>query len=218
MDQSQAQSPVPVPVEQEPRHHPVFHEGHLRILDVQIPPGDVTLYHTHDEAILYVPISISPTDTQILGQDWLGVKPTDPSRFTGLVVATDTSYATRALTHRVKNVGDKLFRLIAITNNAPPTTQPAHQLPGTAVHASSWFTATQLALPSGQSAGWETALAPIVVVQRGPGHTRIERDGNTGPTMLDQPGAWAFIARGSRYRIGNAGPDATTVVVVEGRQ
>ena len=119
----QADAPVVVSIEKEPRHRPVYREGYVRILDVQIPPGDVTLFHTHDTAILYVPISISPTDTQILGKEWLGVGPNDTSRFTGQVVATDTSYASRPLTHRVKNVGGRLFRLIAITNaatNPPP--------------------------------------------------------------------------------------------------
>jgi quercetin dioxygenase-like cupin family protein len=212
------QSQAPVPVEKEPRHHPVFREGPIRILDVQIPPGDVTLYHTHDEAILYIPISISPTDTQILGQEWLGVGPTDRSRFTGLVVATDTSYATKPLTHRVKNVGDKLFRLIAITNSATPAAESRHPLPGTTVNSSTWYTASQLTLPSGETSGWQTALAPLVIVQPAEGHARVEREGNQGPMELDQPGAWSFIAKGTRYRVSNAGPVAVAVVVVEPRQ
>lgn len=215
---AEIQAQAPVPVEKEPRHHPVFHEGPIRILDVQIPPGDVTLYHTHDESILYVPISISPTDTQILGQEWLGVGPTDRSRFTGLVVATDTSYATKPLTHRVKNVGGTLFRLIAITNDAAPSAGSPNPLPGTAVHSSSWYTVAQLTLPSGQDSGWQTALAPLVIVQPGAGRAQVEREGNQGPTALDQPGAWAFIAKGTRYRISNAGPVTAAVVVVEPRQ
>lgn len=214
MDQAQA----PVPVEREPRHHPVFHEGAVRILDVQIPPGDVTLYHTHDEAILYVPISTPPTDIQILGQDWLGVRPTDPSRFTGLVVASDTSYVTTPLTHRVKNVGDKLFRLIAITNDAPPAAGPRNPLPGSEVLASRWYTAAQLTLAAGANSNWQTAAAAMVVVQPGEGETRVERDANQAPTALERPGAWVWIPKATRYRISNAGLGAASVVIVEPRR
>ncbi len=217
-DRIHPQSAAPVPIEREPHHRPVFHEGPIRILDVQIPPGDVTLYHIHDTAILYVPISISPTDTQILGRDWLGVGPQSPSRFTGLVVATDTSYAAEPLTHRVKNVGDKRFRLIAITNAATPGGGAADPLPGTTVHASTWFTAAKLSLSAGESSAWQVAPASLVIVQPSEGTTRVEREANAGATALDQPGTWAWIAKGTRYRISNPGSGTTAVVVVEPRQ
>lgn len=207
---SRVESQEPVPVEQEPRHHLVFERGDVRILDVRIPPGDVTLYHTHDEPILYVPISLSPTDSQILGQDWLGVGPKDRSRFDSLVVASDTSYASTPLTHRVKNVGDRQFRLIAITNTAAGSDAPADDLPGTPVFASRWHRASLLQ-PGGSA--WQPAAAPVIVVQPGPGRSRVERE--TGEaTDLDQPGSWAFVTPGMRYRISNS----TAVVVVETRQ
>ena len=205
--------PPVVMVQDEPRHHPVFHHSTVRILDVQIPPGDVTLYHTHDTAILYVPISISPTDTQILGQEWLGVKPADRSRFEGLVVATDTSYASRPLTHRVKNVGDRLFRLIAITNAATPEAVATKSPPGRLVHASPWYSATQLTIAPQADSEWATAAAPTVVVLPGTGRVRVERDRETTPLIA--PGAWAYIEVGQRYRITNASVGAIAVVLVQ---
>jgi redox-sensitive bicupin YhaK (pirin superfamily) len=36
-----------VPVSKEPRHHNIFENGHVRILDVHIPPGDTTQIHIH---------------------------------------------------------------------------------------------------------------------------------------------------------------------------
>jgi hypothetical protein len=61
-----------VPVHQEPRHHLVFDSPGTRILDVQIPPGDTTLFHTHSDPILYVTMSTSRTRSQNLGADWSG--------------------------------------------------------------------------------------------------------------------------------------------------
>ena len=209
----QADAPKVVAIEQEPRHRPVFREGTVRILDVQIPAGDVTLYHTHDTAILYVPISVSPTDSQILGQEWLGVKPGDRSRFEGLAVAADTSYAIRPVTHRVKNVGDRPFRLIAITNAATPEAVAAKSPPGRTVHASPWYSATQLTIAPKGDSEWATAAAPTVVVLPGTGRVRVERDRETTPLIA--PGAWAYIEAGQRYRITNASVGAVAVVLVQ---
>ena len=210
--------PKVVMVQDEPRHHQVFHQGAVRILDVQIPPGEMTLYHTHDTAILYVPISISPTDTQILGQEWLGVKSTDRSRFEGLVVASDTSYALKPLTHRVKNVGNKLFRLIAITNGSAGSVRQNGPPPGSPVLSSPWYSAAKLEIASHAASEWQTTSMPTVLVLPAAGRAQVEREAGSGQTSLDQPGAWAFLAAGQRYRIRNLNDAAASVVVVQSNQ
>ena len=206
--------PKVVMVQDEPRHHQVFHQGAVRILDVQIPPGEMTLYHTHDTAILYVPISISPTDTQILGQEWLGVKSTDRSRFEGLVVASDTSYALKPLTHRVKNVGNRLFRLIAITNGAKPGAPAGARPAGRSVLSSNWYDATEVVLQGGNQTEWQTAHAPTVIVRQGEGDTQVE--GADASKTLAAPGTWTFVPAGDRYRLfSKAG---SRVVVIQANQ
>ncbi len=69
-----AQAPAPaekiVPVFEEPRHHLIVDTPTLRILDIQIPPGDTTLFHMHNSAMIYVPISSSRTRNQNLGEEW----------------------------------------------------------------------------------------------------------------------------------------------------
>ena len=67
-----AQDPPPVPLSGEPRHHVVYESPALRVHDIQIPPGDTTLFHTHDTAILYVPIARSTNRSQVLGAEWTG--------------------------------------------------------------------------------------------------------------------------------------------------
>ena len=209
--------PKVVMVQDEPRHHQVFHQGAVRILDVQIPPGEVTHFHTHDTAILYVPISISPTDTQILGKDWLGVKPTDRSRFEGLVVATDTSYALKPLTHRVKNVGDRLFRLVAITNGSAGSLLQNGTPPGTMVHSSPWYAAAWLVVDPHAEPEWHTASMPTVVVAPSGGRVKVEGSG-AALTRLDEPGSWSYVPAGGRYRIANEGQTPITVIIVEANQ
>ncbi len=106
----------PVPIEQEPRHRPVLEAGPVRILDVRIAPGDTTLFHIHDRAILYVAIATVATDAQPLGGRWGGATATsDPGWHAG-DTRSDTAYAVKALTHRVTNVGHGPFHLVATVN------------------------------------------------------------------------------------------------------
>ena len=43
-----------VQVSKEPRHHNIFENGHIRLLDVHIPPGDTTMIHIHSTPSVFV--------------------------------------------------------------------------------------------------------------------------------------------------------------------
>ena len=65
--------PVPaVPVHQEPHHRQVFQRGPMRILDLQLPPGDISWFHSHEWPVLYVTLSQGQMRTQNLGEPWGG--------------------------------------------------------------------------------------------------------------------------------------------------
>ena len=63
------QSPI-MPTHQEPHHRQVFQYGTTRILDLQLPPGDVSWFHTHEWPVYYLTTSDSPTISQTLGEEW----------------------------------------------------------------------------------------------------------------------------------------------------
>lgn len=65
----QGQTPI-MPVHQEPHHRQVFQYGPMRIIDLQIPPGDMSWFHTHEWPVFYLTVADSQTRTQILGQEW----------------------------------------------------------------------------------------------------------------------------------------------------
>jgi hypothetical protein len=84
----------------------------LRLLDIRIPPGDVTLLHSHDDPTLYVTVLDAPVATQRPGEDW-----EHRSRLRVLGEVTDRcDYFTDPLVHRVRNDGTELFHLIAVVN------------------------------------------------------------------------------------------------------
>lgn len=65
----QGQAPI-MPVHQEPHHRQVFQHGPMRIIDLQIPPGDMSWFHTHEWPVFYLTVADSQTRTQILGEEW----------------------------------------------------------------------------------------------------------------------------------------------------
>jgi quercetin dioxygenase-like cupin family protein len=215
-----------VPVHQEPRHHLVFESAGTRILDVQVPPGDTTLYHTHSDPILYVAMSASQTRSQTLGREWSGsdasqrtepviprdgiprVAPVRPGRMT-----STTSYATAPLTHRVNNLGQALFRLIGITNSSAGdhTAAPSAGFDQMPEISNPWFRGYRWTLgvtPSEHRHANPVALVLVSgrAVARGP-----------AATTLDTPGAFAWIEGDVAHTIQALG-DAMEVVEVEVRR
>jgi hypothetical protein len=94
----------------EPRHRTVYQSDTYRLIDVQINPGDTTLPHTHDSAILYTFISN--------GQGPLNGR-----------LSSVTTYVDEPFTHRVNNPGPGLFRIIALANSGDGVSEAAGDLP-----------------------------------------------------------------------------------------
>ena len=53
-----------VPIEAEPRHELKFQNRHLRLFDVQLPPGYATLVHTHLHDGVFVNVDASETSAR----------------------------------------------------------------------------------------------------------------------------------------------------------
>ena len=52
-----------IPVIDEPRHRVVYEDARVRVLDVRVPPGDVTLEHGHDRDLATV--YLAPSSSRI---------------------------------------------------------------------------------------------------------------------------------------------------------
>jgi hypothetical protein len=60
--------PAAIPVEQEPRHHLVFSNEFVRVLDATFPPGYVTLDHSHLSDNVIVTLALGRDDAQALSR------------------------------------------------------------------------------------------------------------------------------------------------------
>jgi hypothetical protein len=193
-----------VPVHEEPLHHLVFNDDVAFILDVQIPSGDTTLYHTHTDPILYVSIGTSRTRSQVMGRDWVGpgVGPvSSPGR-----VFSNIRYADRPVTHRVNNVGDGLFRLIGVINRGHgPAADSAARSPRPTAAAPSgfdveidnhWFRSFRGTLEPGASNTLHRHALPVVTVQAA-------------------DGTWLFHKAGTEHSLENLGATSLELVEIE---
>jgi hypothetical protein len=57
-----------VSVKDEPRHHNVFENNFVRILDVSIKPGDTTLYHIHSTPSVFIHFTKTKVGSNIINQ------------------------------------------------------------------------------------------------------------------------------------------------------
>jgi len=112
-----------VPVRDEPRHHNVFENEYLRILDVHLGPGDTTLYHLHNTPSVFIVFTNTNVGSQLIGKQ--------PQK--GANVTGDVSYdsLTTARTHRVWNEDKSWFHVmdVELTSTKQKKDVPVFQIP-----------------------------------------------------------------------------------------
>jgi hypothetical protein len=108
-----------VPADKEPRHVPKLVNEWVRIVDVEIPEGEQTLYHRHSLDYPYVLVTSVTLFNQIYGQDPKDVKM--EAGFVGYYNAASKG----AYTHRFINRGPGAFRAIGIELLKPMQVSPA---------------------------------------------------------------------------------------------
>ncbi len=185
----------------EPRHRTVHHDGDLYLLDVQINAGDVSLPHTHDQAILFTSMS-------------RGSGPQDGG------VSANIDYASEAVTHKVSNSGPGLMRILALVNdgsgNPNLTADRPTGLSGEPQLENAWFRSYRVELAPGEETAMQSHNFSSIVIQVADGLLHVTRgDGIT--TELDARADWAWHKANQSFVVRNVGRVASAVVINEGR-
>jgi quercetin dioxygenase-like cupin family protein len=234
-----------VPVYHEPHHRQVFQYGPTRILDLQIPPGDKSWFHSHESPVLYVTLGSSATRTQNLGGEWSGggrggggARPAGPpAQGRGAPAAgapaagpagagrggapratSTTSYAQQPVTHRLENIGTGLFRAIVVINETrgdDTTSEQAAGFDGKPELTNAWFRAYRLTLTPGQKTATHKHHAPVAIIQATAG-----KGLGVGPMKWDfnEPGQWAFFDAETEHDVRNTGDGPIELIEVEVRR
>lgn len=103
-----------VEVRDEPRHRRRFENDYVRVYDVLIPPGDITLYHRHTQDTFYVAVN----EATVSDTTWGEAEARTGTAPAGTAMCRP--HLTRPLTHQVHNVGTGEMRLIGAEVKASP--------------------------------------------------------------------------------------------------
>jgi len=137
-----------VPANEEPRHVVKLENEWVRIIDVEIPEGEQTLYHTHSLDYPYVLVTSVTLYNQIYGQE-----PKDVKMQAGFIGYYDAA-SKGAYTHRFINRGPGTFRAIGIELLKPKLESAA---PNAALPA---LAGVETALDNGRVGAYRIKLAP----------------------------------------------------------
>ncbi len=113
-----------------------------------------------------------------------------------------TSYAQMPVTHRLENIGDRLFRAMVVVNETAgdeTTTEQAAGFDGKPELTNGWFRAYRLTLAAGQKTPTHRHRAPVVIFQATNG-----KGFGSGPMKFEfnEPGQWAFFDASAEHEIG----------------
>ncbi len=200
-----------VPVEQEPRHRLVFANEALRVLDVNVTAGDTTLEHSHLNDIATVCISCPQTRTRPKGAEWGAPR----TRLVG--EPNITEYSGKPDSHTLQNLGNSLYRLIAVENlRKSGWSDPAPISGGGAklLNQTRAFRVYDVHVAAGASLPAHSHTTPTIVVLVA-GETAARDEG--AQRVLDKPGQWVLIPPGESHRFTARGTAEAHAVEIEAR-
>jgi len=170
-----------VPANEEPRHRVKLQNEYVRIIDVEVPAGDATLYHTHSLDYPYVMVTDALLKNDVPGRSTVDLKITR-----GLIGYYRASQG--AYTHRFVNAGSGTFRTIGIELLKPAPSS------------------VQVVSPLADAAGYKTVLDN----ERVRGYlVSLEPGQSVGPVTLGGPGIRVVLTGGKIEQRGADGKVAT---------
>ena len=207
----------------EPRHHVVYESPAMRIHDIQIPPGDTTLFHTHDTAILYVPIARSTKRQSGAGR---GMEWRRRRRRAARRAASARAARPGQQRHHLRREAVHASREQRRHDPLPPHWHrqshdrrrrgAADDVSGLSAKAeleNPWYRAHRIALAPGTATASHRHASQVVVVMQTPGTVAVE---GTTWSPFNGPGDFVWQPAGNHV-IENPGVGAIELVEVEVR-
>ena len=207
-----ATAQTPVSIEEEPRHHLEFQNRFVRVFYVRIPPGDTTLFHTHEHDNVGIKLTAAELSDVVPGRV--------PEKNLFTQGAVGFGHYPTPLTHRVKNVGSTPFLNIVVevlpsegvSSSVPSLAGVADRTPEMENERVRIF---RLLLAPGESTGEHThALQGLSVVIIG-GKIAVDHHGTTTETVTFEPGDYRWHEGGMRHSLRNVGSATFETVEIE---
>ena len=197
-----------VEVQDEPRHHVTFENAYVRILEVELAPGDTSLYHRHRRTNVAVVMDNGARSVQVLGGEMTAAAPATRGELL-MARAEGEGYV-----HRVRNAGTAPLGFTDIEFLKPPGQSTGAA--GLAVKPSSendFYRAYQLTLAPGETSPALQLRPGVRVVLEGSKLQRID-DKGVASVIESAQHRWQWHEAGS-YRVRNSGSSSAQLVEIE---
>lgn len=199
-----AQTPA-VTLDHESKHHVVFSNQWVRVLDVVVPPGDSTLYHIHTNDYVFVTFG----DVQLKAQAQ-GAEKTD------LVLANGEVRITMApITHRVLNPSVSPFHNLTIELLKSSGIALAPVGAGVVVLDNARVRVQRIVLEPGQSTAMHEHPGPGLDVAVTSGSVRVVNGGGQQEQVTYVPGMYRWSEGGRRHALTNEGKGRVEMLEIE---
>jgi hypothetical protein len=188
-----------VPVSQEPMHHKILDNGHVRLLDVHIQPGDTTQYHIHSTPSVFLLLTTANTGSQVVSEEDRSGSPIPHYGeiwFEGFYV--------KPRIHRVYNHDTHEYRVMDIELTSKkfiPIDSPIKQEAFTFLFEEKPVRAYRLLLRPAGNISIQTRKADILVIQL----TDSVNDFRVNEKSFHLKGDWLYIPAGFPIKIKNGG-------------
>jgi hypothetical protein len=189
-----AGSHAQIQVSQEPRHHNVFENEWVRVLDVHIPPHDTSLMHKHSTPSVFLVLSKTKTGSQVI------IEPRTISLTDGNIWF-EGFYDTPRI-HRVWNEDTVEFHVMDIELLHKPSSSV--NIDFTLPHCQSLFDekhvhAFRATLPPGVGFNLKKFGYPVLVI----GLSGPNADGRVSDRHFTKKGDFLFLPAGSDIEVRN---------------
>lgn len=204
-----------VPMVEEPRHRVLWGNSSMHILDLRIPPGDTTLFHTHNSPIFYITIQNSSIRTQQFGKEWQVRR---RRNLDAGAVRLNEAYLAEPVTHRVNNIGAETIRSILILNERGAIKNRQinvrQSLPGIPEIDGTWFSQSRIILEGGQRLNWDGVDAGVAFVLVSDSHVTLDVPGTSEVYGLTSLQSVIYLHGDHGYRFENHSKESATIIAV----
>jgi quercetin dioxygenase-like cupin family protein len=206
---SPSASPSPVPITAEPRHHLRFENAYVRVFDVEVAPGDQTLYHEHDHDYVFV----------TFGKSHVVSERADGASTELFLDDGETRFTPAPLVHRARNLAATPFHNLTVEILATPHAPPEPPLPAMPGHSvlfeNEKIRIDRQVLEPGQSTGMHRhALTSLGICVDGGRIEYREPDGKSVTADL-VPGEFNWHGEPREHSLKNVGKSTFVAVEIE---
>ncbi len=198
-------------VHEEPRHHPVFQNDQIRILNVLLPPGDTTQYHIHHTPSLFILFTSTLTGSQLKGS------PSSSGQSTAGSMAFENLSALHLRVHRVWNMDKDTFHVMDIELLAGDTgfIESPLIIKDLALEIDTpWVRAYRLSLSKEKDFNLNNNSRSLMLIALDSAPVQTKQNGKVQHQTL-QPGSFFELKKGQSFSLVNNGSHALQFALLE---